>query len=583
MSMLIFFAAMTVLPVIPQPREFVPSGDGSCIDVSTLVRKHCVFGKIDSSASLADEAYEMTLAMNGISYVAKTTRGLAWAKATLEQLAWSGQVVPCGTIRDRPACVYRGFLLDVARKPYSLAFLRDVVRNLAYYKMNVFHVHLNDTMVNDFSGDGEPQGAFRLESETEPKLTSKDLFYTKDEFRAFVKESANLGVEIIPEIDTPGHAASMVAARPHLARDGKVPGSNLDIANPETLAFVKSLFDEYCAGSDPVFAGPRVHIGTDEFGGHDAFRPYVDGLFRHLRSLGKQPCAWGSLDHAGGTAPVVSGTDIFMDIWHKPFYSAEHALRDGYSIVTVLDGPTYIVPGNAPGQYNDYLDVGRLYKGYKVHKGSLGGKFALWNDRVGNGITEDDSFDRLFPGIQVMAQKLWSPDVPHESIEDFRRIAAATHEAPGVNRAHRLTGPGGKPGPDDVCVGWVQNGGWTATFELKRTPYAAGITVLFDDGRSTVRILPSGELGFTCEKYDHAFDVALSSERWCKVKLCGTPKGVTLWVDGVKVGTTEGMCRCKVRTDKVLRWSRVRTLHFPLKQVVGTDVVRGFMIETGIK
>ena len=581
---LILIAAAVLLPVIPQPREFVPAGDGVYVDVSKLAERGRVNGKVDPSAALGDEAYEMTVAADGVSSVAKTAKGLRWAKATVDQLVASGRPVPCGTIRDEPAWPYRGFMLDVARKTFSLGFLRDLVRDLAHYKMNVLHVHLTDCMVDDFAGDGRRQGGFRLECETAPDVTSKDFFYTKDEFRAFVKESAALGVEIIPEIDTPGHAHSMIAARPDLARGGKTDGADLDITNPKTLEFVKAILTEYCEGPDPVFAGPRLHVGTDEFGGKDAFRPYVDALFRHVLSLGKKPCAWGSLDHAEGTAPVIASKDIAMDIWYQPFYSAEHAVQDGYSVVTVRDGPTYIVPANATGYYNDYLNVPALYARYRPYDGSLGGKFCLWNDRAGNGVTEDDCFDRIFPGLQVMAQKLWSGEVADESFGQFQEIAAATHEAPGVNRAHWMTGEGGRPGPGDVCVGWAQGGGWTVTFELKRLPFGAGRSILFDDGRSQVFTEPSGELGFSCEGYEHAFDVSLSPRHWSKVKLVGTPKGVTLWVNDIEVGTSAGSSRVKVRDDgKTIRYGRLRTLHFPLKQVAGSDTVRGFAVEAGVR
>ena len=582
---ILLIAVTSLLPVIPQPREFVPAGDGVHVDVSKLAERGRVNGKVDPSAALGDEAYEMTIAADGISSVAKTAKGLRWAKATVDQLAASGSPVPCGTIRDEPLMPFRGFLLDVGRKTYTMAFLRDVVRNLAYYKFNVFHVHLNDCYTDDFNTSGvSHHGRFRLECETDPKLTAKDLFYTKDEFRRFVKESAALGVEIIPEIDSPGHATAFVEAHPEFAKDFARSNYAVDVENPRVLPYIKSILKEYCAGPDPVFAGPLVHIGCDEFGKSDAYPGYVDELLRYVRSLGKTPYVWNDPDQydTNGVPRVLCDKNVYVG------YADTDKVRDrarqaGFTVVSLRDLLTYIVPANPPGYYEDYLDPNRVYENFRIDEGAVGGFYSLWNDRGGNGITEDDSFDRLFPAMQLMAQMYWGGRRGDMSATELRRLMAGLGEAPGVNRAHRLTGEGGKPGPNDTCVGWTQGGGWTATFDL-RVPKAEEEVVLFDDGRSWVGVNALGELSFGCESYRHAFDISIAPETWVTLKLVGTPRGVTLYCGKYRVGTTEESVRIKVReSGKVLPYKRMRTLHLPLVRKVGEDVVRNFTVETGVK
>ena len=87
-----------------------------------------------------------------------------------------------------------------------------------------------------------------------------------------------------------------------------------------------------------------------------------------------------------------------------------------------------------------------------------GGKFALWNDISGNGISEDDTFDRVFPAVQTLSQKMWSGARSDQGWEEFCAVADLAGEAPGVNQADRLTGPGMPPSPQDRAVGWTQNG-----------------------------------------------------------------------------------------------------------------------------
>ena len=86
-------------------------------------------------------------------------------------------------------------MLDVARRPFHLDFLKDLVKTMSWYKLNNFHVHLNDNCFGKLEDGKTPDySGFRLESDV-PNLTSTDYYYTKDEFRSFILDSRKVGVD----------------------------------------------------------------------------------------------------------------------------------------------------------------------------------------------------------------------------------------------------------------------------------------------------------------------------------------------------------------------------------------------------
>lgn len=446
MTTAILLAAL--LPVIPQPTEFKPA-PGTC-DLATAKVTETLAG----DPGLGDEGYRMQIGADGIAVVASGRRGLLWARQTLAQLKASGQPAPCGEILDRPKYRVRGFVMDVGRMYHSMDFLYDLARTMAYYKMNTLHVHLNDNEIekNPKADWSSKQAAFRLESTTYPELTAKDGSYTKAQFRQFMKDCAQMGVTVIPEIDVPAHSLAFTRAWPEFA--SKEYGmDHFDLNQSDAIvAKLKPLFAEYLTGDDPVFAGPYVHVGTDEYNRKEAekFRKFTDDMLRMVRGFGYKACAWGALTHAKGTTPVIADKDITIDIWHNPYYQPSEALEAGYTIVAVPDGLTYLVP--FAGYYYDYLNCRYLYDnwepdnvaGYKVpaeRRDQLaGGKFALWNDALGRKkdgtpYAEADNWDRIYPGLQTLGQKFWSGKRADQDWPAFATLANGLSEPAGVKNA----------------------------------------------------------------------------------------------------------------------------------------------------
>jgi len=585
--------AADLLPVVPQPAEWRPTG-AAPFAASQALRTGRDFSGVRfermPAGRFADEEYELVVSSTGLVARASDETGFARAKATLAQLAAASPTLPAGTIRDRPKYRMRGFMLDVGRKPYSMAFLRSVAKTLAYYKMNVFHVHLNDDGSSVFTGRERVVRGFRIESERYPGLASADQHYKKAEFRAFAKECAALGVTVIPEFETPAHAG--VFQRYLRAQK---PPREFSIVNDfsNTVAFVEGLYDEYLGGDDPVFCGPYVHVGMDEFDARyvKEYRAYGRELFRIVRKYGKKICVWGSSEH-----PEEPDDELLVDIWSATptGYDPLEMMRHGYNTLCVQGGLLYIVP--AAGYYNDYLPVRSLYERWEPNVfGSasktepdnprlFGGKFAVWNDLSENGVSEDDTFDRIFPAIQTLSQKMWCGARADENWQAFSEIAARHFEAPGENVADRLTGEDGTVAAADRAVGWSQDGGYTVSFELCPQPGRTTCEPLFDDGFTQVTLSADGRLGFFRDGLGHDFGARLADGAWTKVVFTGNAEGVNLFLDGTFSESTMGLNKfcpdwCKRGYSLYLR--APRTMHFPLVRKSFHGEIRGFSVRTG--
>ncbi|WP_163875275.1 discoidin domain-containing protein [Paenibacillus favisporus] len=485
------------------------------------------------------------------------------------------RTIPRGEAMDYPKYAQRGLMIDVARKFYTIDFLRNYVKLLSWYKMNTFQIHLNDDVGTPFA-DGTT-AAFRLESTTYPGLASPNGHYTKQEFKDLQLLGMEYGINIIPEIDTPGHSRAFTSYNPALGND-----RGLDITKPETVQFVKSLWDEYVEGNDPTFIGPDVNIGTDEYGGNtEVFRGYMDTMIKHINSKGKHPHLWGELTQHNGTTPI--STDATMNIWHEPYGSPQQAVDLGYDVINTQNVFLYIVPT----LYGDYLNSQFIYNEWEPvkwetttlpygHPRVKGGMFCLWNDvSEANGLSMDDSHERLLPGIQAVSEKMWTGTRDDRSYEKFEQRAKAIADAPNADMSHKLTVSNndnkvisylfenkfkdesgnrfdGKGVNVNMTEGKYGNGvrlnggksyiqtpidalgfGWTVSMWIKPDKNNPDNAVLMESPAGSLKLKQgsSGKLGFTKEHYDSTFNYSVPEGKWTHITLKGDKKGVTLFVN----------------------------------------------------
>ena len=541
---------------------------------------------LSADKKLGEEGYAIKIT-DRVAISAPTPIGLYWSTRTLLQLAEQNQErsLPQGTIRDYPDYPLRGFMIDCGRKFIPMAYLQDLVKIMAYYKMNTLQVHLNDNGFKQYFEHNwdKTYAAFRLESETYPGLTARDGSYSKKEFIDFQKQAASNFVEIIPEIDVPAHSLALTHYKPEIG--SKEYGmDHLDLFKPETYEFVDALFKEYLEGDNPVFVGKRVHIGTDEYSNAkkdvvEKFRAFTDHYIRFVEGFGKQAVVWGALSHAKGDTPVKS-ENVVMNAWYNGYADPATMIKDGYQLISIPDGLVYIVP--KAGYYYDYLNEPYLYKEWtpahigkavfdEKHPSILGGMFAIWNDHVGNGISVKDIHHRIFSPLQTLSVKMWTgaqTGIPYETFNEKRALLS---EAPRVNQLARI---GKKPElvyeRSTVAPGSTSDYpeigyNYTVSFDITGAKESEG-TELFRSPNAVFYLSDPirGMMGFARDGYLNTFPYKVNPGEKATIQIEGDNCSTTLRVNGKVVD--------EMNTQKLYfnagkdSMNYVRTLVFPLEK-----------------
>ena len=540
---------------------------------------------IKRDKKLEKEGYDIAIG-DCVKVSANELVGVYWATRTLLQMGeqYGNGNLPKGHIRDWPDYGIRGLLIDCGRKFIPMNYLRDLARIMSYYKMNFMHVVLNNNGFKAYFNDdwNQTYAAFRLECETYPGLTARDGHYTKKEFIHFQEEAAERFVEIIPEIDVPAHSLAFSHYKPELG--SKEYGmDHLNLSHPEVYSFVDALFKEYLDGENPVFRGPKVHIGTDEYSNKkkevvEQFRAFTDHYIKYVEGFGKQACVWGALTHAAGETPVKSD-NVIMYAWYNGFANPKDMVQQGYNLISIPDGLTYIVP--LAGYYWDYLNTERLYKQWtpahvadvvfeEKDPAIIGGMFAVWNDIVGNGISVKDIHHRIFPALQTIAVKTWNI-APAFSYKEFETKRQKLSEAPGVNQLGRI-------GDDENSLVY-ETASVTPGSELPYTEIGYGYTITFDmeaanenygtelfRSPNAVFYLADpvkGMFGFSRDGYMNTFAFRPYPGEKISVKITGDALSTSLFINGQLIERMGIEKRYLNGAGKQNNF--IRTLVFPLK------------------
>ena len=260
----------TDLGLIPTPKK-LDLQEGFYSGSLEAVKKNLL--KTDRElSSLEKESYSLKITSDSIEITAYDNAGLFYGEMTVKQLSMIFDKVPCMQIEDKPDFEWRGFMLDCSRNFFPVEFIYKLLDVIALHKLNRFHWHLTDDQGWRIPVPEYPLltevGAWRNDCRYtwEEKVGG---FYTEDEIKSVVKKAADLHITVIPEIETPGHASSILASYPHLGCTGGpynvesrfgIFDDVLCSGNDEIFTVYEKVFDTVCR----LFPGPYVHIGGDE-------------------------------------------------------------------------------------------------------------------------------------------------------------------------------------------------------------------------------------------------------------------------------------------------------------------------------
>lgn len=232
------------------------------------------------------EAYSINVSSDGILVQAVTPEGIYRATRTLLKSVGAEKTssveFPSAEVSDWPRFGYRGLMLDVSRHFSDVEMVKRTIDMLALHQLNIFHWHLTDDQGWRIEIKSHPEltevGAWRDDTVVGRYLGGTDYptdgkrhggFYTQEQIREIVAYAKERYIEIIPEIDLPGHTSAVLAAYPQLGCEDKeykvanrwgVIRDVLCAGNPASLDLFKDIMDEVCE----LFPGKYIHLGGDE-------------------------------------------------------------------------------------------------------------------------------------------------------------------------------------------------------------------------------------------------------------------------------------------------------------------------------
>jgi len=428
-------------------------------------------------ASLAEEGYKVAFATDSVQLSYGAQKGLINGLISLAQLINGPKNEPAkfqfpavGSIDDAPRFAWRGSHLDVSRQFYPIDRVQRFVDILAWNKMNVLHWHLSDDEGWRVEIKGYPEltkaGARRGANEAMPAQLGSgaetyDGFYTQEQIKDLIVHGQSLNVEIVPELDIPGHCTAVLAAYPEMRDPDEpdesyrsiqgYPNNAINPGLPQTYKFIETVVEEI---SD-LFPSEFIHVGGDEVDENSWMQsPAVEKLMNEeglngtmqvqahflgkvqkmIKKKGKITAGWDEVSHGGGIDKA-DGTLLFA--WQKPEVGIELA-EQGYDVV-MTPGQAYYLD---MAQSEEWQEPGASWAGtaspQTTYEYEAAGDFpeehlerlkgvqaCIWSEHL---ISKELFNHMVFPRLNAIAEAGWT----HSKNKDWLRFAAQSRHLPRI-------------------------------------------------------------------------------------------------------------------------------------------------------
>ena len=352
--------------------------------------------------SVCLQGYELKVTPKGITIQSLTPTGLFYGLQTVRQLEKDGKIA-CVKVKDTPRFAYRGLMIDCSRHFWTKEFLKKQLDAMAYFKLDRFHWHLTDG------------GGWRMEVKQYPRLTAETAYrtqsdwtcwwmdkdrrycpagtpgayggyYTQEDIKDIVRYAAARHIEIIPEIEMPGHSDEVVFAYPELSCTGKpYTQSDLCVGKEATYTFMENVLKEVME----LFPSKYIHIGGDE-AERRTWKTCPD-----CQRMMKE-------NHLKDVAELQSHFTYYLNMYQDNPMEQPKA-QGGY---TRLD-KTY-----------NYEPIPAKYKGTNLEKYMDGVQACVWTEFI----AEPGHLEyMLYPRLLALAETGWTKQ--HTGYDNFRRRA----------------------------------------------------------------------------------------------------------------------------------------------------------------
>ena len=447
------------------------------------------------SENLGPEGYTLDVTTNGITINATCSNGFYYAFQSIKKMLPANVMagvkdetvteyaLPVVSIVDAPRFEYRGFMLDVSRHFFDMDEIKRIIDVMSYYKLNRFLWHLTDDQGWRFVVKKYPRlttvGATRSNNWITDRVYGGyytgepygPYFYTQDQCREIVAYAAERHIEVVPEIEFPGHSCAVNAAYPELSctpngnhsvqTSGGIFSDVLNVASPLVLQFAKDVLDEVIE----VFPYSQIHIGGDETPtnawqsnaecqammqkmGFTNYRQlqshFVRQISDHVTSKEgdkkRTVIMWNESLTAGGTdEELIKGTGGTMMCWEignaQP--CALKAAQYGMKSIITTQVPYYInrkqsTDANEPPVAGYGTDNVKAVYDYKpipasvpsnLHKYYVGVQGTFWTEHV----QHNDLLEYLaLPRLTAIAETGWTPETKKDFSDFQQRITKDT-------------------------------------------------------------------------------------------------------------------------------------------------------------
>lgn len=419
------------------------------------------------------EAYVLSVGKDGITIQARNAVGFYRAAQTLRKAlpVVKGKVeqveLPFVTIKDEPRFEYRGVLLDCGRHFFTVDFIKEFLDVISLHGCNQFHWHLTEDQGWRFEVKSYPMLALKGSVRTETVVGPGNSgiydgvpyggYYTQEECREVVRYAAERYINVVPEIDLPGHMQSALHVFPNLGCTGGpypvrtywgVSSEVLCGGNPETMTFLKTVLSELCE----VFPSEYIHIGgdecpksrwkacpkcqakikelgikaTDKHSAENQLQSYINNeVEKFMKSKGRDIIGWDEIQEGG-----LSGRSIIMS-W-RGVKGGIAAARQGHRVImspnvySYLDHPQLSNLGKQPRTTDSYIvSASKIYSfeplipdslTQEQQKLILGPQANLWTEHVAY---PNHAFYQLLPRIGATSEVQWC--LPEQkNFDDFK-------------------------------------------------------------------------------------------------------------------------------------------------------------------